>query len=315
MLKLNDRIVYIHNMNLRSLDLNLLVVFDALMRERHVTRAAQSIGLSQPAFSNALTRLRDRLKDELFIRSPDGMKPTAWALELSGPVSLALSEIETALDGAAFDPSTSTRAFTIATLDYATLTIFPPLLEKIRQEAPGVTIRVIKPSLFPGEYLDTQETDIALLNWDAPPERFISETLIEEDWVCVVRSGHPLANQPISSEAYAGEEHLVINPKGDATGWADTALTELGLKRHIALVMPTYGPTALILETTDLVLTCPKSIGRIMSETAGTTVLDCPLTAPFNMQSLNMIWHSRLGHHPATTWLRGILRDVAGNIA
>lgn len=301
-------------MNLRLLDLNLLVVFDAMMRERHVTRAAQSIGLSQPAFSNALTRLRDRLQDELFIRSPDGMKPTAWALELSGPIRMALGEIEMALDGAAFDPATSKRVFTIATLDYATLTIFPPLLEKIRYEAPGVTIRVIKPSLFPGEYLDTQETDIALLNWDNPPKRFISETLIEEDWVCVVRAGHRLANQAMSLEAYAKEEHLIISPSGDAKGWAHDALADKGMQRHTALVMPTFGPAAVILETTDLVLTCPKSIGRIMSKTTGTVVLECPVAAPLQMQMLNMIWHSRLGHHPATTWLRGILRNVAGNI-
>lgn len=298
-------------MNLRRLDLNLLVVFDVLMRERNVTRAAQSIGLSQPAFSNALTRLRERLGDELFIRTSDGMRPTAWALELSGPISKALSEIETALDGANFDPMTSKRVFTIATLDYATLTIFPPLLERIRVEAPGVSVRVIKPSLFPGEYLDSQDTDIALLNWDDPPERFISETLVEEDWVCVVRADHKLASQKMSPQVFADQEHLSISPSGDAKGWVDEALAEQGLKRHIAFVMPTYGPAALILETTDLVLTCPNRIGQIMSETGKTIVLDCPVSPPFNMQALNMIWHSRLGNHPAQIWLRDILRNVA----
>ena len=298
-------------MNLRRLDLNLLVVFDVLMRERNVTRAALSIGLSQPAFSNALTRLRERLGDELFIRTSDGMKPTAWALELSGPISMALSEIETALDGANFDPMTSKRVFTIATLDYATLTIFPPLLNRIRNEAPGVSVRVIKPSLFPGEYLDSQDTDIALLNWDDPPERFISETLVEEDWVCVVKANHELADLEVTPEVFADQEHLSISPSGDAKGWVDAALAEHGLKRHIAFVMPTYGPAASILETTDLVLTCPERIGRIMSETGKTIVLDCPVSLPFNIQALNMIWHSRLGNHPAQIWLRGILRDVA----
>ena len=106
-------------MNLRSLDLNLLVVFDALMRKRNVTHAAQDIGLSQPAFSNALSRLRDRLGDELFVRSPSGMRPTAWALELSGPIKAALGGIEEALDGASFNPETSRRSFTIATEDDA----------------------------------------------------------------------------------------------------------------------------------------------------------------------------------------------------
>ncbi len=142
--------LYIHIMNFRSLDLNLLVVFDALMRKRNVTHAANVIGLSQPAFSNALTRLRERLGDELFIRTPDGMRPTPWALELSGPISTALSAIENALDGASFDPTTAKRRFTIATPDYATIVLFPPLLERIKKEEPGLVVHIIAPSAHAG---------------------------------------------------------------------------------------------------------------------------------------------------------------------
>lgn len=311
MLKLNGIIVYIQHMNLRLLDLNLLVVFDALMRERHVTRAAQSIGLSQPAFSNALSRLRERLEDELFIRTPDGMKPTPWALELSGPISTALTEIENALDGATFDPATSKRAFTIATPDYATISLFPQLIERIKKEAPNVTLQTVTPSLHYGEYLDTQQADIALLNWMDPPDRYVSELLFAEDWVCVMRQGHPMTGKRPTLDRYATVEHLLVSPMGERRNWIDSALAERGRTRHVAYAMPTYGPAPLILETTDLILTCPASVGRIYNETTGMQVSTCPIDTPPHIRSVNMVWHSRLGNHPAYSWLRDLLRDVA----
>ncbi|GHB02143.1 LysR family transcriptional regulator [Algimonas arctica] len=310
-MKLNDGIVYIHIMNLRLLDLNLLVVFDALMRERHVTRAAQSIGLSQPAFSNALTRLRDRLGDELFIRAPDGMKPTPWALELSGPISTSLSEIENALDGASFDPATSKRAFTIATPDYATITLFPKLLERMRKTAPGVVLQIITPSRHIGEYLDTQKADIALLNWADTPERFVSEPLFAENWVCVMRPEHPMVGQRPTLARYSSAGHLLVNPMGERRNWVDEALADRGHTRHVAYAMPTYGPAPLILETTDLILTCPASVAKVYEEKSGMFVSTCPVATPPSVRSIDMVWHSRLGNHPAQSWLRNLLRDAS----
>ncbi|MGJ8562809.1 MAG: LysR family transcriptional regulator [Alphaproteobacteria bacterium] len=298
-------------MNLRLLDLNLLVVFDALMRERHVTRAAQAIGLSQPAFSNALTRLRDRLGDELFIRTPNGMKPTPWALDLSGPISTALSEIENALDGATFDPATSNRSFTIATPDYATITLFPKLLERIRAEAPGVTLQAITPSVHIGEYLDTQQADIALLNWPEPPDRFISEPLFSEDWACVMRADHSMVGKRSTLDRYASVNHLLISAIGERRNWIDAALADRGRTRHVAYAMPTYGPAPLILGTTDLVLTCPASVAKIYEKLTGMMVTTCPVETPPNVRITHMVWHSRLGNHPAQSWLRELLQEVA----
>lgn len=302
-------------MNLRSLDLNLLVVFDALMRERHVTRAARAIGLSQPAFSNALARLRERLGDELFIRAPDRMKPTPWALELSGPVSTALSEIENALDGASFDPATSKRTFTIATLDYATIVLFPPLLERVKKEAPGIVVRIIPPSAHAGEFLDTQEADVALISWPDPPERFESELLFAEDWVCVMRPDHPMVGRRPTLDRYGEVEHLLISPRGERRNWVDEALAERGRTRHVACTMPTYGPAPLMLETTDLVLTCPGSVGRVFKERIGMVVSKCPVETPLRVGSIDMVWHSRLGNHPAQIWLRSQLREIGAAAA
>lgn len=298
-------------MNLRALDLNLLVVFDALMRERNVTHAAQAIGLSQPAFSNALSRLRERLGDELFIRTPGGMRPTPWALELSGPVGAALGDIQDALDGASFDPATSKRAFTIASQDYGMMVFIPPLLERIRKEAPGITVRVIMASIHPGEFLDTQKADLALFSWSDPADRFVSEPLLDEDWVCVMRPDHPLAGTRMMLKAYADAQHLRVSPRGDPRGWVDDMLAERGRTRHVALTMATYSPTPLVLETTDLIMACPRRLGTVFKERIGLAMTNCPVAPPPAFRSIDMIWHTRLGNHPAQLWMRDMLRDVA----
>jgi DNA-binding transcriptional LysR family regulator len=242
------------------------------------------------------------------------MKPTPWALELSGPISRALSDIENALDGATFDPATSGRAFTIATPDYATITLMPRLLELMQKEAPGVVLQTVTPSLHFGEYLDTQQADIALLNWPNPPERFVSQPLFEEDWVCVMRPNHPLVSREQTLDNYASASHLLISPQGEPRNWIDDALEEAGRKRRVAYTMPTYGPAPLILERTDLLLTCPKSVGDVFQKRNGMLVSACPLKPSSNIRGISMVWHSGLGQHPAYSWLRGLLRTVGNTI-
>ncbi len=310
-MKLNDRITIIHDMNLRSLDLNLLVVFDALMRKRNVTHAAQDIGLSQPAFSNALSRLRERLGDELFVRSPSGMRPTAWALELSGPIKAALSGIEDALDGASFNPETSRRSFTIATEDYGLMTLIPPLLARIRKAAPELSIRTITASIHSGEYLDTQAADVALISWPDPPNRFVSEPLLDGDWVCVMRPDHPLAGTPLDLDGYANARHLLVSTRSEPTGWVDDVLGEIGRTRQVVLTMATFAPAPLVLEASDLIMACPRRMGEVFANRHGLTITDCPVTAPPAYRSIDMVWHARLGSHPAQKWLRNQLRAVA----
>lgn len=304
-------------MNLRSLDLNLLVVFDALMRFRNVTHAAKHIGLSQPAFSNALARLRVRLNDELFIRTPEGMRPTAWALELSGPVRMALGEIGKALDGAAFDSGTSNRAFTIATEDYGMMVFVPPLLERIRKEAPNLVIHIITASINYGEFLEAQRADLALISWPNPPARFVSEPLLDEDWVCVMRPGHPLAGARVTIESYAAAQHLLVSTRRDShgatRGWVDDILAEHDRSRHVALTMSAFSPTPLVLETTDLIMTCPRRMGTVFSERLGLVMTQCPVAPPPKYRSVDMVWHARLGSHPAQIWLRNLLREVAAS--
>jgi len=298
-------------MNLRSLDLNLLVVFDALMRKRYVTHAAQDIGLSQPAFSNALSRLRERLGDELFVRSPSGMRPTAWALELSGPIKAALSGIEDALDGASFNSETSKRSFTVATEDYGLMTLIPPLMERIRKIAPGLSIRTITASVHSGEYLDTQAADVALISWPDPPDRFVSEPLVNGDWACVMRPDHPLAGKTLDLDAYTDARHLLVSTRSEPSGWVDDVLAQSRRTRHVVLTMATFAPAPLVLETTDLIMACPRRMGEVFANRHGLAMTDCPVAAPTAYRSIDMVWHARLGSHPAQTWLRNQLREVA----
>jgi DNA-binding transcriptional LysR family regulator len=307
---LDDITSIIQVMNLRSIDLNLLVVFDALMRDRHVTRAALHVGLSQPAFSNALTRLRERLQDELFIRSPDGMRPTPRAFELAGPIRAALSEIEQALDGSTFDPATAERSFSIVALDYVAIVLIPPLIERLRTEAPGVTLRVFGASGRSAEMLDAQEVDLALIGWSNPPERFASMPIIDDDWVCMMRAGHPLAKKPLTLDSYAAARHLLVSPSGDTRGWVDNALAEQGRTREVGLVMTGFGPANLSLEVSDMILTCPARVAQAMCR-GGMVTVPCPVSAPPAMRSLDMIWHERLGRHPAHVWLRSLIVEVA----
>jgi DNA-binding transcriptional LysR family regulator len=149
-------------MNLRRLDLNLLVIFDALMTERKVTRVAKCVSLSQPAVSNALSRLRHYFKDELFVRGPEGMLPTPRAMELAPQVHAALNSLEQALDPRAFDPASAVRSFTIDTNDYMVSVVMPPLMRRLATIAPAIDVRVLPAAGKAYERLDARDADFAL---------------------------------------------------------------------------------------------------------------------------------------------------------
>ncbi len=180
----------IHIMNLAGIDLNLLIVFDAVMGERSATRAGRKIGMSQPAVSNALNRLRHHLRDDLFVRGPEGMRPTARALELELPIRSALAEIEDALDPVAFDPSTAQRTFTIATADYMAITLLPYVASYITAETPGVNVHTIPIEGRLYERLDHQEADYGLMPLGDIPERFGRLRLAHDHFICMMRSDH-----------------------------------------------------------------------------------------------------------------------------
>jgi DNA-binding transcriptional LysR family regulator len=311
LLKWIDITTIIHEMNLRRVDLNLLVIFDALMRERNVTRAADKVGLSQPAFSNALSRLRAFFEDDLFLRGPDGMRPTARALELGEQVHEALAAIDAALDPVSFDPATAHRAFNVETNDYVVTAFFPALMQLLRKEAPGVDIRVTPQTGRSFERLDAQEIDLAISAFGDPPERFGVEALSRDGYGVVMRKNHPLAEEKLSIARYAGAIHVLVTPRGDPRGFVDEQLAEKGVTRRVGLAVNQFASALPIVAGSDLIATLPLRIAMIGAKRFGLVLKDAPVLPPRGFQEVQMIWHKRLGAHPANTWLRQMMQRAA----
>lgn len=300
-------------MNLRRLDLNLLVVFDAMMTDRNVTRAAARIGLSQPAMSNALNRLRAFFKDELFLRGPDGMRPTPRAMDLAPAVHQALGAIDAALDPVTFDPRTAQRTIRIDTNDYVVATYLPRLMALLAREAPGIDLRISPQTGRTMERLDAQEIDFGISAYGDVPDRFEIEQIDEEVYVVLMRKRHPLVAANMTLSSYAAATHVLVSPRGDTRGFVDTALAEKGLTRRIALTVNQFSVVGPIIAATNLVVTIPKRIADQMVPAFGLIQKPSPVPGPKAFSAVSMIWHRRLGQHPANVWFRSAMKRVVSD--
>ena len=303
-------------MNLQSIDLNLLVVFEALMDERNVTRAARRVGLSQPAMSNALTRLRRTFDDPLLVRTPSGMMPTPAAQALIPAVHGALSQLRAALDEKpAFNPAASNRAFHVLTSDYAEIVLLASLVGKLRQEAAGLTIRVHRPpNVFqpPSRTALSDSFDLAIgffpdaLSLD-PSVR--SEVLFEEDNVCIAAANHPSIRSRMSIRQYASAQHAAVFYKSEGPGVIDTILAQKGLTRQLAVLAPHFASVPFIVAESDLIATVPRRLAVRFSKALKLQVLPVPFTIP--PFRLTMLWHERVESDSAHKWLRKLTCDTA----
>jgi DNA-binding transcriptional LysR family regulator len=301
-------------MNLRRLDLNLLVVFDAVMLERSVTRAAERVFLTQSAVSSALGRLREQLGDELFIRGSGKLRPTPRALELEEPVRALLAELQEVLAPSQFDPATESRSFTIATNDYFTAVVAPPLARRLAKAAPGIDLRIVPTAGRPLEMLDAREADLVCTSWSQPPERFSIEMLVEDSYVCVVRKDHPFARKAPTLAQFARAKHILVSPRGDAKGFVDHRLAEKGLTRRILMTVNHFAAAPQIVAETDAVLTVPRLIAERFAPARSTALFDCPVPVPPALRRMSMIWHDRLSRHPAHAWLRATMLEVGRSL-
>ena len=238
--------------DLSRTDLNLLVLFEVVLEERHVGRAADRLNLTPSAVSHGLGRLRRLLNDPLFLRTPKGVVPTARATELAAPIADILAQVRSVISTAEpFDPARSTRRFTLGAPDGASAVFLPPLLAGLRRAAPGIDISVRQLLPTPGEPsperawrnafadLEARAMDIAVIPSDHIPARFHACTLYEEDFVIAMRAGHPFADNP-SLERYCEMQHLVVSFTGDRHGFVDEALAKRGYSRRIALTVPNF---------------------------------------------------------------------------
>ena len=300
-------------MNLSSIDLNLLVGFEALMAERNVTRAAARVGRTQPAMSGTLARLRELMEDELFIRTADGLQPTPRALELHEPVGRALAQIEAAFAFRdRFEPATAEMAFTVAMSDPPTISLLPALFEELTRAAPGIALHVrgFDDRDEAIALLDSGKVDVAI---GVPPTekagRILSRPLFEDGFVTMMRAGHPAARGTLTRSAFLAWPHILFSPEDERYGIVDERLDKLGLERRLVLTVPNATAAALVVERTDALCTILTGLA-LQFEAAGRVVLaktplDLP-PAPFTMN-----WHRRNDANLAQRWLRGLIGKAA----
>jgi DNA-binding transcriptional LysR family regulator len=298
-------------MNWRKLDLNLLVVFDVVMRERSATAAAQRLNMTQPAVSHALARLRQAMDDELFIRTPGGMTPTPAAMRLAEPVRRALEDLGAALEGAgAFEPALAERTFKIAVNNHAALVIAAPVAAAVAAEAPGVLLD-FRPSgtLDLADQLDHGELDCAIGALASPGERFRDIRLYDGGFAVVLRHGHPYrgADGVISVEALAGLPHLAVSSSED-TEFVDAALAAHGKARKVVLRAPLLTAGA-VLAQSDMVSVMSAQAAEEFARRAPLRILQLPFESPVLTTAL--LWHRRLDHLAAHRWLRSVIVRVA----
>lgn len=300
-------------MDLRSVDLNLLVAFDALMSERSVTRAGKRTGRTQPAMSAALARLRALFEDELFVRGPSGLQPTQRATDLAEPLGRALDEIRRTLNFIQrFDPATSTQSFTLALSDHPAFLLLPRLTEVLRTRAPGVTLRI---NAFTHRddavaLLDAGEADltIGVPARQAGGGRILTQPLFEDHFVCILRRDHPAASQPLDLSTFLGLSHLLISPEGDRFGYVDAALAAQGLRRRIALSLPQMYAAPGVVACSDLIATLMAGIVAASASRDRLVVLPPPLDlAPVGFA---MSWHRRNEAHPVQNWMRTTIVEL-----
>jgi DNA-binding transcriptional LysR family regulator len=294
------------SVKLGAIDLNLLVVFDAVMQERHVTRAGQRLGLSQPAMSHALTRLRYMLKDDLFVRSPKGMLPTPRAEQLALPIRTALDGLQHSLEPTQFVPSSATRSFRIGVDNYSAVVLVGPLAGRITKTAPGVTLE-FRPSgtLNIPDLLDRGELDLAIGPFPEQGERFSRLSLLEDDFVLVLRKGHPAAdNRELSMRNFAALSHLSISSVAYNTDFIDQALARRGLKRRIQLRAP-FLSAVRILVASDMVSVLQRRVAEELVRYRPLVIRALPHSSP-HLETA-MVWPRWFDDQAAHRWLREVV--------
>ena len=299
---------------LASIDLNLLVIFDAVMRERNVTRAAAGLGLSQSAISHALARLRHMLKDDLFVRSPAGMIPTPRADQLAHPVRAALDNLQRSLEPPHFDPAATPRTFKIAVDNYGALVLAGPVATRMAKIAPHVMFE-----FYPSGTrdvvadMDRGELDMTIGALVGYPERFTRQPLMRDEFIAVLREGHPLAASTLSIEAVAAIPHLDFTSIRYNTDFIDETLSKAGLKRRIAMRAPMLTFVRILLDS-DLLAILPHRIARNITQHRPLALHRLPCTSPPTIDTA-MIWPRWLDDHQAHRWLRDHIVAISADLA
>lgn len=295
----------------KKVDLNLLVALDALLAERNVTRAARRLGLSQPALSAQLARLRDLLDDPLFLPAQRGVTPTARAIELEAPVRRALDQARDVLArGRGFDPATADLTVTIACSDYVQVAVIAPLALDLRVNAPKLrlAIRPIDGASI-GQQMEAGVVELALMTPSTAPPALRARRLFHERYVTIARRRHPRVKGKLTLDEFVALDHVVTSPRGGGFGGpVDAALGKLGLERRIPISAASFLFVPELVACSDLIATVPERLVRGRAERL--QVLEPPL--PVEGFAIGLVWHERAQRHPAHRWVRDRLRQLCG---
>lgn len=315
--------VYNAAMNIESFDLNLLVSFDALMREKNVSRAAEKLNISQPAMSNSLKRLRSLLNDPLLVRTTQGMQPTERALELEPLIRQSLSFAEAALlPTVDFDPGASQRVFRILVSDYVEATLVISLVKHIQAQAPNITLDVLTLSDAGFQDLEKGKVDLAINRFDEIPQSFYQCTMWHDSFSCLIRKDHPLRTNN-TLETYLESGHIWVSKTGIGVatgmsqenshkkGWVDNALADIECERDIRIFTRHYQIVPLLVKDTDLVATLPTRAAKSYLQEE----LDV-IDAPFDIKPIEvkMVWSPLLHYNSSHQWIRRTLRELAKSV-
>ncbi len=291
-------------------DLNLLPIFVALMEERSVTRAAERMGMTQPALSNALSRLRLMLQDQLFVRERYGIQPTPIALELSPLIAEALAQLDDAVLGQqAFDPAQAERLFTIAPNGYVEFVLVPAVVARLQKVAPGIKLRLTP---YGNDLVETGvvsgTTALVLGRIVDPPDNLVVQHLMDEGLACAVRANHPDVGDAMTREQFETMKHVNIVPPGRMRAGLFQALAQQQLKRDVAISVTNFFAVAEMVAVTDYCATLPSLICRRLMHDPRLKILPAPVD--LGSFPVEMAWHVRYRHDPAHRWLRTLIGEV-----
>lgn len=311
-------------MNISRIDLNLLVFLDVLLREKNVTKAAGHLGITQPAMSNGLKRLRDLFDDPLLVRTSEGMTPTARAEELQPLLRTILSDVEKAIQPVAtFEASESKQVFRIMASDYMEATLLPKLLDRLREEAPYITLDVLTPSDVSFQDIEKGKVDMAINRFNYLPQSFHQKTLWRDNFACLMSTENPILEH-FDLDHYLKAPHIWVsktgmgvgtgmNPKDTARlGWVDEALAEIDKQRRIRVFTRHYQIAALLASQPDLIATLPRRAALVHRDTPGLVIKTPPF--PIVPIELKMAWSPLLHHNAGHQWLRRLISGIAETI-
>lgn len=296
-------------MELKDVDLNLLLVFNQLLAERRVSKVAEALGLTQPGVSNALKRLRLLLGDELFVRTARGMEPTPYALRLAEPIGYALSTIHDSLNEVAhFDPATSKRKFTLGMTDIGEMYFLPKLMEVLRRQAPGVTVSTVRnTSVNLQDEMEAGHVDLAIGLLPQLKSGYFQRRLFKQRYVCMFRKGHPLDKETLTVEEFRDADHVTVVASGTGHAVVDQSIERLGIRRNIGLTVPHFVAVGHILSNSSMIATVPERYAMACVQPFGLRYVTHPLALP--EININVFWHAKFNKEPANKWLRGLIFD------